>query len=428
MAAIEHIPLPARPDARPSMPRRLPAASGPGSLRFAVVVLLVAVLLIGMTIALTTRHVLTARVHDYAILNLAGQLRELANGMALDSRSLLVDGREPPDDAELARWRERVVRQASLFDRIVESFFQRELSPDLTGLDAPVSCNWDAPSLAQLAATRGAWLEVRRNLAVALAPGAGRDDLLQAARRLQADGPPLLEATRALAGSFKVMMQAKLQRALDLQFASVGAMLVIGVLCGLWVRARVLRPLAAVELGAQRVLDGRLGEQVPVQGGTETRAVAEALNRLSTRMQVLFDLAGRAGAGLSTVEMLRAMLDELGRAAGIDAVIVVRRHRALGETAWTVRRGVADAALAAAALADGRTLSTAGRPRARWPTSTCMPAGTGSPPGWAWCCRTISTRPGSSASPPCARGPAKAVPRHFCTPPPRCFEASSNAP
>jgi HD-GYP domain-containing protein (c-di-GMP phosphodiesterase class II) len=362
MAAIEPLP---QPSAMPAPPlRRMRWASrwrdASSSLRHTVVAALAAVLLLAFASALVTRHVLSARVHDYAILNLAGQLREIANGMALDGRQLLVDRVETPGPDELARYRDKLVVQASQYERIVESFFQRELAPDLTGLDVPVSCNWDRQSLAQLAATRDAWRGLHARIAPALQPGAGPVAVLSAARTLDAEGATLLESTRALAGSFKVMMQAKLDNAIALQFGSAGAALVLGLLLWGWVRRQVLLPLAAIEGGATRVLAGELGHQVAAAGGTETRRVAEALNRVSTRMQVLFDLAGRVGSGLSTGEVLRAVRDTLAPVIALDAVAVVRRQRGAGETAWTVRRVVADAAPLRAALAEGTRASSAG--------------------------------------------------------------------
>jgi HD-GYP domain-containing protein (c-di-GMP phosphodiesterase class II) len=362
VAALDPWPLPSpEPSAPPGPAGRLRwrARGASLGLRHMLVAVVAAVLLLSAVGALATRHLLAARVHDYAILNLAGQLRELAHGMALDGRQLLVDRLEPPQPDEWARYRERLATQAAQTERIVESFFQRELAPDLTGLEEPVSCNWDEPSLVQLRATRDAWRAVSARIAPALQPGAPPAVLQAAARVLDAEGPALLASTRTLAGSFKTMMQAKLDRVIALQFASAGAALVLGLLLWGWVRRQVLQPLAGIEAGAARVLAGELGHQTPVDGGSETRQVAEALNRVSTRMQVLFTLAARAGAGLSTDEMLRAVRDTLAPACALDAVLVLRRQGGGDARVWALSRAAVGAPELRPALEGAAPLSTA---------------------------------------------------------------------
>lgn len=340
MSALDPFPLIARPAGR-SMPP--PAGGrafwqGPDSLRQSIVALLVGVVLLGAASAWTTRWMLSARVHDYAILNLAGQLREIANGMALDGQLLLQDGAATPGDDEVARWRAKLSAQVAQYDRIVESFFQRQISPDLTGLDAPVSCNWDRPSLDQLSATRARWHAVRDRIAPALAPAADTAAALTAAGVLAREGPALLESSRSLAGSFKTMMQVKLDRVIALQFGSLAVAAALGLLLWGWMRRRVIRPLAAVEDSAARVLQGELGHQAPVIGGAETRAVAAALNALSSRMDVLFRLAERSGAGLSTAEMLDEMLGALAPVARLQGMGLVRRHGTAHDARWLLLR------------------------------------------------------------------------------------------
>ncbi|MEY3272538.1 MAG: hypothetical protein RLZZ341_1439 [Pseudomonadota bacterium] len=359
MAAIDPWPW-LVPDVAARAPRR---ARWPGAalgLRHTIVAVVAAVLLLAVLGALATRHMLAARVHDYAILNLAGQLRELAYGMAVDGRQLLADRTEPTRDEDWVLYGERLKTQAARYERVVESFFKRELATDLTGLSEPVSCTWDEPSLAQLRATYEAWGALRARIEPALRPSAPPEALRDAARALDVEGPVLLVSSRMLAGTFKAMMQDKLDRVIALQFASAGAALGLGLLLWAWVRRQVLRPLASIEAGAERVLGGELGHQTPVCGGSETRQVAEALNRVSARMQVLFTLAARAGAGLSTDEMLRAVLGTLAPECPLEAVVVVRRRSTGDSPPWTISHAVVDAPPLRPMLASGTLLSTAG--------------------------------------------------------------------
>lgn len=108
------------------------------------------------------------------------------------------------------------------------------------------------------------------------------------------------------------------------------------------------------------MLHGELGRQTAVAGGAETRAVAVALNALSSRMDVLFKLAERSGAGLSTADMLRDMLGGLAPVAGLQGMAIVRRHGSAGDMRWSVLRAAVHAAAAPgviAALTEGRVVS-----------------------------------------------------------------------
>jgi HD-GYP domain-containing protein (c-di-GMP phosphodiesterase class II) len=364
MAAPDPLPLFGNPTGRPaaSPPRKLALWRGPDSLRQSIAALLLGVLFLGAAGAWTTRWMLSARVHDYAILNLAGQLREIANGMALDGQLLLMDRGAPPSEEEVARWGAKLASQAAQYDRIVESFFARELSPDLTGLEAPVSCNWDSPSLNQLAVTRTRWLAVRERIAAALRSPADTTAALGAARVLVNEGPALLESSRMLAGSFKTMMQVKLDRVIALQLASLAGALGLGLMLWAWMRRHVIAPLAALEGSATRVLQGELGRQSPVIGGAETRAVAVAINALSSRMDVLFRLAERSGAGLSTAETLREMLGALVPVVGLQGIAIVRRQSNAEGPRWSVLRSAVHGGAAPglfSALTEGRALSCA---------------------------------------------------------------------
>lgn len=362
MAALDPIALIANPSGRRTSlpPRTRSLWRGPDSLRQSIAALLLGVVLLGAASAWTTRWMLSARVHDYAILNLAGQLREIASGMSLDGQLLLTNRGSPPSNEEVDRWRSKLASQSAQYDRIVESFFARDISPDLTGLDAPVSCNWDEQSLSHLTATRARWHGVRGRIAPALTPGAAAGTVLAAASVLAREGPELLDSSRTLAGSFKTMMQAKLDRVIALQLGSLAGAVALGLLLWAWMRRSVIAPLSAVEEGAARVLQGELGRQTPVGGGAETRAVAVALNALSSRMDVLFTLAERSGAGLSTAEMLRDMLGGLAPVAGLEGIAIVRRHGSADDMRWSLMRAAVHAAAAPAvitALTEGRLVS-----------------------------------------------------------------------
>jgi HD-GYP domain-containing protein (c-di-GMP phosphodiesterase class II) len=303
-------------------PTRASGPFDPGSVRGALVLALAALLALAIGIALFTRHNLIYRVHDYAILNLAGQMRELSNGMGLDARQIIRDEAAQAAPAELARYREKLALQVAQYDRIVQSFVTRELSPDLTGLDDPVTCSWDRPSLSQLEATAAAWRTVRVGVVPATLPDAAPEAIVAAAQTLARDDGRLLESSRALSIAFKDMMQRKLDFVIRAQAVGVALSALFGWGVYVLVRRHVLRPLASAEGLARRVIAGDLGSQVPVAGGHEIAAIGIALNRLSRRMELLFALAERSAGGLTTGELLDTLHAGLADQVPLDFVAV----------------------------------------------------------------------------------------------------------
>lgn len=353
--------------------RRWAPGTGPTSVRLTMILALGCLLLLAAASAATTRHLLSFRVHDYAILNLAGQLREMAGSMSLDAAQL---GRADPavlSPREIAGFRERLAVKTAQFDRIVDAFETRSLSPDLTGLDQPVSCTWDEPSLRQLRATAAVWRDLRRAIAPALDTSATDATVLAVAATVAVRGDAVLEASRSLSGAFKEMMQAKLDDVLALQLGVVVVAVLGGAALLTWLRRRVLQPLQAVEQAALRLVDGDLGVQLPAGGDREIHAVGEALNRLSSRLRLLFDLGERAGAGLTTGELLDTLRAGLRPVVPMDFIGVVvhgaddgcgwRLLRTSGAAGARLRDGAGieagrgfdalDAGIAAAARADG---------------------------------------------------------------------------
>ncbi len=337
-------------------PSRASGPFDPGSVRGALVLALVALLALAIGIALFTRHNLVFRVHDYAILNLAGQMRELSHGMGLDARQIARDDGAAVAPAELARYREKLALQVAQYDRIVQSFVTRELSPDLTGLDDPVSCSWDAPSLAQLQATAAVWQPVRAGVFPGTLPDASPEAIVAAARTLARDDGYLLESSRALSLAFKDMMQRKLDFVIRAQVAGVVLSALFGWGVYVLVRRHVLRPLASAEGLARRVIAGDLGSQAPVAGGHEIAAIGIALNRLSRRMELLFALSERSTGGLTTAELLDTLHAGLADQVPLDFVAVAFAGDE-DPRGWVMLRS---AGSAPADLADGTLLGVQG--------------------------------------------------------------------
>ena len=67
--------------------------------------------------------------------------------------------------------------------------------------------------------------------------------------------------------------------------AAVALLVLLGLGALAW--TRLLRPVAALEAGSQRVLAGRFDQRVREEGGTEFRTIAAAINALADRWQKL---------------------------------------------------------------------------------------------------------------------------------------------
>ncbi|MCA0375546.1 MAG: HD domain-containing protein [Gemmatimonadetes bacterium] len=295
------------------------------SVRGALALTIGTLLFMAVGTALFTRYHLTRRVHDYAILTLSGQLRELANGMRLDARQLesLPPTLQTPDAVEY--YRVKLTAAVEQYERIVQSFVTRELRPDLTGLDAPVSCNWDSPSLSQLERSAATWRIIHRGIAPATRPGATREEVLEAAEIVSRHGGRLLESSRSLNYAFKTMMQQKLDRVILTQLLSVLATCIIGLLLIGLVRRHVLAPLVDVERLATRVMSGDLATPVQVAGSAEIAAIGEAMNALTQRIRLLFTLSEQTAAGMTTSELLTALQRELATQVPVDLTAVAVR-------------------------------------------------------------------------------------------------------
>jgi len=283
-----------RRDARPAPHSRQ------GSVRRTVLGALALLVLLTAAGALHTRHQLSYRVHDYAILNLAGQLREMASAMALDAGQFTLADPLTLTDREISGYRERLARKAAQFDRIVDSFETRNLTPDLTGLDEPVSCSWDEASLDQLRATAGVWRQMRQSVTPALDPTAAPETVLDAAAVVAAQGDAVLDASRTLSLRFKDMMQRKLDSVIAAQLGLLAIAAALGAAVMVWLRRRVVQPLQAAEQAALRIVGGGTAAPLSEQGDREIAAVGQAKNRLSARLRLLFEVAERTGGGLTT--------------------------------------------------------------------------------------------------------------------------------
>ncbi|MEN8169845.1 MAG: HD domain-containing phosphohydrolase [Pseudomonadota bacterium] len=255
-----------------------------------------------------TLYELDLRKHDYVILNLAGQLRAIAQNLVRQSlhyRDVRVE--DTVARAQQARiFAETISEQSDTYERIVTSLNNRLLEPELTGRSDPLRCSWDEQSIAQLNLTAVIWREFRQGLDVALTSGdtgAAVDYILSHEAHLSA-------VSKNLSSAFQIMMEGKMGLiALFNKIALVGFLLIIVVLLTLFTFTFSL-PLRTTLSGIGRISQGDFGYQLPSPGANEIGQITSAFNSLSYRLHALFSLTDKINRADSLDESLLYVFDE----------------------------------------------------------------------------------------------------------------------
>lgn len=81
----------------------------------------------------------------------------------------------------------------------------------------------------------------------------------------------------------------------------------IGIMLGLWMARKILRPVIILNKGVKRVGDGELGVEVPVVGSGEIKDLALSFNKMSVKLKELIDTIKSAQEHLVRTEKLYAV-------------------------------------------------------------------------------------------------------------------------
>lgn len=246
-----------------------------------------------------TLYELDLRKHDYVILNLAGQLRAIAQNMVGQSlRYQDFDGG--------AGYSATLAEQSERYERIVTSLSNRLLEPELTGRSDPLRCSWDAQSIGQLNLTATTWREFRQGMDTAMASGGSA----AAAEYILANEAHLTTVSKNLSSAFQVMMEGKMALISLFNKIALGSfMLIIAVLLTLFTLT-FTHPLRNTLCGVGRITQGEFGYQLPLQANNEIGEIASAFNGLSSRLHALFRLTDQINRASSIDESLRFVFEE----------------------------------------------------------------------------------------------------------------------
>jgi signal transduction histidine kinase len=85
------------------------------------------------------------------------------------------------------------------------------------------------------------------------------------------------------------------------------AVIFIGIVLGLWMARRVLRPVLILNKGVQRVGEGEVGVEIPVVGEGEIKELSLSFNKMSRKLKELIDAIKDAQDNLVRTEKLYAI-------------------------------------------------------------------------------------------------------------------------
>jgi signal transduction histidine kinase len=87
----------------------------------------------------------------------------------------------------------------------------------------------------------------------------------------------------------------------------VAAVIFVGILLGLWLARKILRPVLILNKGVKRIGDGEVGVEIPVVGEGEIKELALSFNKMSGKLKELIDDIKAAQGNLVRTEKLYAI-------------------------------------------------------------------------------------------------------------------------
>lgn len=271
---------------------------------------------------MVTLYQLEQRKHDYVILNLSGQLRVISEVMVKQSVNYKMHA--PRDYAtynrDLGLYKKDLYGLIADYDRIIDSFQRRELSPDLTGKAEIITCSWDQQSRSQLDVSGLVWENFRDGLYKQLGTDREAPRLEYAAQYVIDKQAELQNASADLAVAFRAMMEEKLRQIslLNKLTLLVSTLIALTLLLLLW--RKVYRPLDDMVRAFGRVARGDMSVRIPTAGGDELTHLSDSFNSLTERLASMFRLTDRIHQAASLDETLEFVSEEFSGFLPLDWV------------------------------------------------------------------------------------------------------------
>lgn len=283
----------------------------PTNLKFRLPAAIVSLFIVLAVSAAYTLYLIDLRKHDYAILNLSGQLGVISHELGASAEQFLHTANMDPYSAHPAEtpFRKGMENRMARYSKIIAGFRERRLSPELTGRDDELNCSWDRESRNQLDLTAEDWDWFVSGFRHAM-DNPEEPDVVSAARFVRDNSKVLVQSTRDLTTAFQQMMESKLASIRIWNIASITAGFLIMLLLLYLLTTRVLKPLEQATKGFQRVTSGEYGYQVPERGHDELTKMTRGFNTLSSRLNAVFRMTERINRGLTLKETMDVVCHE----------------------------------------------------------------------------------------------------------------------
>ena len=266
-----------------------------------------------------TLNSVNARKHDYAILNLAGQLRVITSSIITQSKQYKANA--PRDYASYNRdlkiYAMNLQTQVKTYDQIINAFDSREFSTALTGLDSEITCNWDQRSISQLDLSIFEWQNFKSGLNKALGDNKDEPRLEYAADFILLQSESLYSSTDSLSREFRQMMQRKLDNLiLTIQGLLVlSGLTAIGILTLLYFK--LLKPLRKSLTGISQISNGDLDYRINTTPN-EIGVLDTAINRMASSLNAILNLTSHVSSAKTIDDTLKIVFNEFNEISPIN--------------------------------------------------------------------------------------------------------------
>ena len=285
---------------------------------------------------------LELRKHDYAILNLSGQLRVISQALFSQSQNYKTVAPRDYDSyyRDLNLYHKDLKSYISSYDVIVKAFEARSLSAELTGRSEAITCSWDGQSRNQLDITAAAWYKFKTGLMTALGDDSTQPRLEAAAEYIVANGETIQKNSRELSQAFQQMMEGKLNDVKKMNSLTIAVFVGLNILILMSFIYKVFRPLDRTRKSFVRVANGDLNHQIDIESKNEIGVLAESFNSLTQRLATLFRLTDRVHQASNLDESLQFFYEECQLLLNVDWVGLI--HYAPETDGFTLDRQYTD--------------------------------------------------------------------------------------
>ena len=261
-----------------------------------------------------------ARKHDYAILNLASQLRIISTSLLTQSKQYQENAPRdyPTYYRDLKMYAKTLNDQVMAYDKIIQGLKERKLGVELTGLDSELTCNWDKQSISQLDLTAEEWFNFKTGLEIAMGNNKHEPKLEHAATFILNNAKSLKNSTDLLATAFRQMMQIKL----DTLILTIKILLSISVIISAGLIAqfyfRVQKPLQSSLKGLDQISNGVLEYRIKPTTNNELSILAKAINEMASSLNAIFRLTSQVNDADTVDDTLQTVFKEFNTISPIN--------------------------------------------------------------------------------------------------------------